>query len=228
MTIDSQLKELTLEHIPYDGQYDSSDAVATEAAQINADSVSDPTLTHAGLTELGAGQTETLQSAAQGTELPAQMSTDSAGANLAAGRTWDNAGQNNGAEESEDSYVIVPRDVSETDIAPAASGQPGSWADDSAEAAANAAAVSGTTPVDANDGFREVQGRRGGHRNHRGDGEGRGRGGRGRGGFRGDRGGGERGGRGGFRGERRGGNGEHRGDGGEHRGGRGRGQPRSS
>ncbi|GAM83626.1 hypothetical protein ANO11243_016140 [Dothideomycetidae sp. 11243] len=231
----SQLKELTLQHAPYipDGQWadavtETNDAVAAEASHINVDTTSDPTITNAGLTELGIQQSATEAPVSTDSGLPAQLSAGDESANKAAGRTWDNAGPSAGPEGSEESFEMVPRDPTETETphAPAAVAQTNSWADDSAEAAANAAATSATTPapVDNNDGFHEVQGRRGGHRGHRGDGEGRGRG-RGRGGFRG----GDRG-RGGFRGDRRGG-GEHRGGehrGGEHRGGRGRGQPRGS
>ncbi|EME48294.1 hypothetical protein DOTSEDRAFT_78332 [Dothistroma septosporum NZE10] len=104
---------------------------------------------------------------------------------------------------------------------------PGEQADNSlgAEpAAANGWAEQSEAAAAANEGFSEVQGRRGGRGGHRGrgaDGEFRGRG-RGGGNFRGNRGDGEHRGRG--RGGFRGGRGEGEGRGG--RGGRGRGGPR--
>ena len=141
-------------------------------------------------------------------------------ANLAAG----SAGAPNGTEDLEESFEIVPRPLEETETphVPAAQNQTSSWADETAvdmpikpayalpisegdastpatsaaTATTTAAAPTPVTPAD--DGFHEVERRRGGqHRGHRGDGEGRGRGGRGRGGFRGER-GEHRGGRGGF------------------------------
>lgn len=219
---DSQLKQLTLQHAPYvpEGQWtdnvaESTNTTAIDAAHSAVDTASDPTIANAGLTELNAQQPVTPAQNAGDSGLPTQLSAGETGANIAAGRSWDSTGPGAGVDGSEESFEMVPRDLAETDTphAPAGVMPVNSWADDSAEAAANAAAAA--VPADANDGFREVQGRRGGHRNNRGEGEGRGRG-RGRGGFRG----GERG-RGGFRGDRRGGSG------GEHRG-RGRGQPRPS
>lgn len=211
LALDSQLKALTVQHAPYTADASYEEAVGadtTSTPQAAGDSVSDPTITHAGLTELDSNQPLSTMAAEEKSELPAQVSAGNENANLAAGRTLNDTSNTTGVVDgSEESFEIVPRDPAETETphVPAPVAQTNSWADDSAEAAANAAAT--VTPAEKDDGFHEVQGRRGGHRGHRGDGEGRGRG-RGRGGYRG----GERG-RGGFRGERRGGGGEGRGRG---------------
>ncbi|PSK45217.1 hypothetical protein B9Z65_2357 [Elsinoe australis] len=221
----SQIKELSLQHAPYipeetlaENIADSTPDAPPPETHTTIDPTSDPTIANAGLTELGVSdQPTTTETTADSNELPEQTSAGDEAANKAAGHTWDNAGPSAGAEDLSGSYEMVPRDPAETENphAPAASQQTSSWADDvTAEAESKQAEAVPAAKED--DGFHEVQSRRGAHRGHRGDGEGRGRG-RGRGGYRGDR-GGER--RGGYRGERRGG--------GEGRGGRGRGQPRGS
>ncbi|PNS14523.1 hypothetical protein CAC42_3809 [Sphaceloma murrayae] len=223
----SQIKELSLQHAPYmaeetlaDNLVDTNSTAAPTEVHTTIDPSSDPTIANAGLTELGVQEKSTTPAVAENGELPAQVSAGDESANLAGGRTWDNAGPNAGAEDLEESFEMVPRDPAETETphVPAAVQQTTSWADDvAAEVATKEAEAAPAAEKD--DGFHEVQSRRGTHRGHRGDGEGRGRG-RGRGGHRGDRGGDRRGG-GGYRGDR-----ERRG-GGEGRG-RGRGQPRGS
>ena len=162
----------------------------------------------------------------EGIKTPPQISTGDEYANKAAGSAWDNAGANAGGEDLESSYEIVPRPLEETETPaePAHQNQTNSWADDAAAEAAPAQQAATQPAAAVDDGFHEVErrrgGNRGGNRGFRGDGEGRGRG-RGRGGYRGDRGGerGHGGSRGGHRGERRGG--------GEGRGRGGRDQPRT-
>lgn len=209
----------------------AAQAPADAGAEAEAEPVieipaSDPTIAHAGLTELGAQPNGTATEQEADITSPVQASTGDAMSNLAGAAT--------GGEESlDESFEMVPRDPTETETPhePAMQNSTTSWADDAAAAAEpsvpvisqsstpkpQSAAVN-TASAPADDGFLEVERKRGGHRGGRGDGEGRGRG-RGRGGYRGER-GGDRG-RGGFRGERRGG-GEGRG-----RGGRG-GQPRGA
>lgn len=210
----SQVKQASVEHAPFPAEEPEPTVEAVAAG-------SDPTTTHAGLTELQQPQTNGIPATEQST------STVQAEGNVA-GERWDTA---TGAEKDamEESYEIVPRPNEEVDTPAAApieasqQQQTTSWADEPAagntageawdtkapgqEAAADTSAPTNGT---ADDGFHEVPGRtRGGRGGNRGRGEGE-RGGRGgRGGGRG---------RGGpFRG--------NRGDGneGRNRGGRGRG-----
>lgn len=195
-------------------------AVEDYQAAASQDPLSDPTIAHAGLTELGVKSNGLPEVNGDEIKSPPQMSAGDESANKVGGTTWDNAGAEAGLQEAEPDYEIVPRPAEETMTPhePASRGQTNSWADDAAAEmpirAADAPATTNGTHAPADDGFQEVPGRRGGRGGHRGDGEGRGRGGRGRGGRGGERG------RGGFRGERRGG-----GEGGR---GRGRGAPRGA
>ena len=182
---------------------------------------SDPTITHAGLTELedtappstnGAPAQETMSG-------PQQGSTGAEAANAMAESNWDpQASVISNASAGGDGWVEVPRDPAETDTGltatPAAMHGAASWAEEVTEGAAaeEKAAIE-------NDGFEQVvhhQRGRGRGNDGRGRGDFRGRGGRGRGDGRGGgrgRGDGERRGRprgDGPRGGRRGGGGEGR------------------
>ncbi|OMP85726.1 hypothetical protein BK809_0004397 [Diplodia seriata] len=175
----------------------------------------DPTVAHAGLTELDANVASTNgEPAAEPSTVPTANVDDSA-AN-AAGDRWDTKAP--GSEDPlAESFEMVPRDPTETEAvhepAPAASTQ--SWAEDTPAPAAPAAPVApaaapqAAAPATNGDGFQEVPSSRGGRgrgnyqgerRGYRGRGGPRGEG-RGRGGYRGDRGDGYRG-RGGYRGGR--------------------------
>ena len=230
--IDSQIKEASLKHDPYPTEGDWNETVAESAAATQSvdqsapaseEPLSDPTITHAGLTELSTSQANGIPAEDDGgIKSPIQGTTADDMAN--------NAGANAGATEQdpmEESFEMVPRDPAETENPhePAMQNQTNSWADDAAaEQAANVSnetvqvPIANATNAPADDGFHEVGRRsRGGRGGFRGDGEHRGRG-RGRGGYRGEHRGGEHRGRGGHRGgERRGG-----GEGGR---GRGRGGP---
>ncbi|KAH7040335.1 uncharacterized protein B0I36DRAFT_8847 [Microdochium trichocladiopsis] len=169
----------------------------------------DPTVAHAGLTEIDAtGAVQSISTQADNKSgVPANAGVTDDAANAAAESQWD---ANNDLSTSQDEWVQVPRDPAETETGltatPAAASNVQSWADDQPEAVAETA-----TPADSGDGFHQVQRNRprGNDRDNRGRGGGRGRGGRGgRGGFgegrgRGGRGRGGPGGPGGPRGGRR-------------------------
>ncbi|KAJ4320886.1 hypothetical protein N0V94_003185 [Neodidymelliopsis sp. IMI 364377] len=208
----SQVKQAALEEAPFAAEEawvdDVAQAQPTAPETEAPEAVSDPTVTHAGLTELDAGSATAGGAEADYSAAPAAASIEPEAANAAATAQWDKqaAGQD---EPLSEPFEIIPRDPAETEAthetAPVTSTQ--SWADDAPEPAA------AQTP--ANDGFSEVQHNRGGrgrggqHQGEeRGGYRGRGRGGpRGGGEFRGrgrGRGGDFRGGRGGFRGAPRG------------------------
>lgn len=208
---DSQVKAAALQEAPFAAEEawvdDVAQAQPTAPETEAPEAVSDPTLTHAGLTELDAGSATVGGAEADLSGAPAASSIGAGGANAAATAQWDK--QASGQDEPlSEPFEIIARDPAETEnpheVAPVTSTQ--SWADDTPEPVA--------APAPANDGFSEVQHNRGG----------RGRGGQyqgeGRGGYRGRGRGGPRGG-GEFRGR-------GRGRGGEFRGGRGgfRGAPR--
>ncbi|KAI9669226.1 MAG: hypothetical protein M1817_004721 [Caeruleum heppii] len=229
----AQIKQATLEHEPYQQMLDETGQEAgpntVSAADGHAQPVTDPTIAHAGLTELSTatpvanGVNDTIESPA----VLQQSSIDAEAANEAAETRWD---ERLSASVEGEGWVEVPRDPAETDTGlkatPAAMSGTQSWADDQpTPAPASQQATNGPSPgnAGAGDGFHEVHHSRGGRGRGGFQGERRGsfrgRGGRGseggfrgRGGFRGDRGGGEGGyrgrGRGGFRGGR-GRDGEH-------------------
>ncbi|KAI0518287.1 hypothetical protein F5B22DRAFT_600663 [Xylaria bambusicola] len=171
---------------------------ATETvAESTAPAETDPTVAHAGLTEIDStGATEPLTNGhVEPTPQPGALAnadvSDNA-ANAAAGSEWD-ANNTMSSSITQEGWVEVPRDPSETEngltATPAAASNVQSWADDQPESPPEAPAS-----TEANDGFHQVQrnrprghdrenswrgrGRgdyRGGHRG------GRGRGGRGRG-----------------------------------------------
>ncbi|KAG9201846.1 hypothetical protein G6514_005263 [Epicoccum nigrum] len=212
----SQVKQAALEEAPFAAEEawvdDVAQAQPTAPESEVPEAVSDPTITHAGLTELDAGAATVGGAEAEPSSVPAAASIEPEAANAAATAQWDKqaGGQDQPLTEP---FEIIPRDPAETETphatAPVTSTQ--SWADDTPEPQAQAQAQA---PAPANDGFSEVQHNRGGRGRggqHQGEGRGgyrgRGRGGprgsdfRGRGRGRGD----FRGGRGGFRGAPRGG-----------------------
>ena len=240
------MRDLSIEYQPYPAEgYAAEEAWAENVAQSNATAppgeespsqqqktapiTTDPTVAHAGLTEIDAppASTETqingISSAT--TDTPVASGIDNAAANNSGTSGWEAKLPSNTNGTGED-WVRIDRDLTETDTGNSATlaGQTGtqSWAEDvPAPTEAEMPTPAYAQPPVAEDGFKEVQ-----HHHHRAN---RSRGGgdhrgdrRGRGGFRGDRGDG-RGGRGGYRGDRdRGRGGRGRGSEGGYRG-RGRG-----
>ncbi|KAI0880128.1 uncharacterized protein GGS22DRAFT_175943 [Annulohypoxylon maeteangense] len=177
-----------------------------EAGAVNG---TDPTVANAGLTEIDSTGTTALltnghtEKSSTSSDLPANNDVADSAANAAAESRWDQSNDLSASVSQED-WVKVPRDPTETDTGltatPASAGNVQSWADEQPENPPQARA-----PADANDGFHQVQrnrpqrgDREGGYRGrgrgdyhrggYRGHGEGRGRGrGRGRGGQRGGR-----------------------------------------
>lgn len=226
---------MSLEYAPYAAeeawaeevaQAEPTSPVAEEPiAQVPTEVVTDPTIAHAGLTEIDQEADPALTGASDQVDtptVPAASNVDVGAANAAAEAHWE-AKQSVSGESGQDTWIEVPRDPAETETGitatPAALPNTQSWAEDvPIESGGNAIAAGAPAGGNSGDGFHEVhhgRGRgRGGYQNeYRGGGRGgRGyRGGdggyRGRGGgYRGDRGGGEGGyrgrGRGGFRGNR--------------------------
>ena len=222
------MKELSFEFAPYAAE----EAWAEEVAQAEptpptteetpAPVQSDPTVLHAGLTEIDDQTAEVpgeISSHVDTPAVPEASSIDAGAANAAGEADWKPEMSASG-DIGPDGWVDVteiPRDPAETDngvtATPAAMTGTQSWAEDFPAEPEQA-----TTPLaNGGDGFHEV---------HHGRGRGRGgpsgefrSGNRGRGGYRGGRGGprGDRGGEGGYRGDRGG-----RGRGG-YKGNRGRG-----
>ena len=211
---DKQIRESSFEHAP--PSYAAEEAWVDEVAQSEPVPPttqeappaveSDPTLLHAGLTEIEAEA----QPLANGTinhadspDVPEASNVDIGAANQAAGDNWGSKLESS-MTGGHDEWEVVARDPAETDTGltatPAAPSNNQTWADDvpgESPAAGATAPQNGT----GNDGFHEVHHNRG---RGRGAFYGEHRGGRGRGGFRGDRGGeggGYRG-RGGYRGNR--------------------------
>lgn len=131
----SQVKQLSVEHAPYQSEEKWVDSVAEANAQA---AETDPTIAHAGLTELDAqGQANGMATA----PLDAVRSPPQAGAGdeagNAAGDRWDTQAAGQGVKESNDTLVI-PRPADEVDT-PAPSALPvealmetsgNSWADE--------------------------------------------------------------------------------------------------
>ncbi|KAI0429021.1 hypothetical protein F5Y09DRAFT_311501 [Xylaria sp. FL1042] len=179
---------------------ETTEAVAESTAPVETD----PTIAHAGLTEIDStGATEPLTNGhtepTPQSGVPANADVSDNAANAAAGSEWDG---NNTMSSSitQEGWVEVPRNPSETETGltatPAAASNVQSWADDQPENPPEAPAS-----TEANDGFHQVQRNR--PRGHDREGSWRGRG----------------------RGEYRGG---HRGGHHEGRGGRGRGRGRGN
>ncbi|KAL8952703.1 MAG: hypothetical protein Q9222_001402 [Ikaeria aurantiellina] len=231
-----QVRDLAFEYAPYAAEEAWAEDVAQSepnvpSAEETATEIgTDPTVAHAGLTELDTTAEPTSNGVSHHIDTPSvpdASNIDAGAANAAAADpTWD-AKLSASAESGPDGWVEVARDPAETDTGtaatPAAMNSTQSWA----EEVAGESQPSTTQPEGPgqgwgpSDGFNEV--RRGRGARHQGEGRG---GGRGRGGYRGDRGGegGYRGRGGGYRGERGGGDGGYRGRGRGGRGSRGRGE----
>ncbi|KAK4696601.1 hypothetical protein P7C71_g1352, partial [Lecanoromycetidae sp. Uapishka_2] len=223
-----QVRDLAFEYAPYAAEEAWAEEVAqAEPGPPNAEDSSsippgtDPTVAHAGLTEIDNPQepaTNGVSSHVDTPNVPDASNIDAGAANAAAGTNWD-AKQSVTGED----WVEVARDPTETETGntatPAAmTNNTQSWADQVDQMPPPAYTQ---VPTEGGDGFHEVQHHRGGRGR---GGQGEHRGGRGgRGGFRGSEGGGR--GRGGHRGDRGGAaDGERRGRGrGGNRGNRGRG-----
>ncbi|KAL8670339.1 MAG: hypothetical protein Q9168_005113 [Polycauliona sp. 1 TL-2023] len=234
-----QVRELAFEYAPYAAEEAWAEDVAQSepgppAAEGSTNEVgTDPTVAHAGLTELDTATGTVSSGVAHHVDTPSvpDASNIDAGAANAAGADpgWE-AKLSESAQSGPDGWVEVARDPAETDTGtnatPAAMNSTQGWAEDvpaENQSGSNPPGAAGQ-PDGGSDGFNEV--RRGGR--GRGDGQRR----RGRGEYRGrggDR-GGDRGGEGGYRGrggyrgdrgDRGGGEGGYRGRG---RGGRGRGE----
>ncbi|MCJ1356109.1 MAG: hypothetical protein MMC33_006103 [Icmadophila ericetorum] len=226
-----QIRESSFEHAP--PSYAAEEAWVDEVAQAEPipptaleappAAESDPTILHAGLTEIEADAQPLVNgtnSHVDSPDVPGASNVDVAAANEAAGENWGSKLEPS-MTSGPDEWVDAQRDPAETDTdltaTSAAPTNNQTWADD---VPGEPPATGATAPLNSNgnDGFHEVHHTRG---RGRGSFHGEHRGGRGRGGFRGDRGGeggGHRG-RGGYRGNR----GEE--GGGGYRG-RGRGGPR--
>jgi hypothetical protein len=240
---DKHIRDTAAEHAP--STYAAEEAWVDEVAQsepaappVEAEETvpevgSDPTILHAGLTEIDAeseplvnGVSSHVESHVETPSVPEAASIDAGAANAAAEQNWEAKMSASGVSGA-DGWVEIPRDPAETDTGvtatPADMTSTQSWAEDvPVESSATPAAPA------TNDGFHEVTHNRGrgrggyqgenrgyrGRGGHRGDRGGEG-GYRGRGGYRGDRGGGE----GGYRGRGRGGNRGQRGERGGDRGG---------
>ena len=236
---DKQIRDLSAEYAPsayaaeeaWVEEVAQSEAVPPTTQEVTLPITSDPTILHAGLTEIDAEAEPKVNGVSSHVETPTvpdASSIDAGAANAAGEANWEPkvlASSVSGPE----GWVEAPRDPTETDTGltatPAAMTSNQSWAEDVPTEPAATSTPSDPPATNAGDGFHEVHHSRG-----------RGRGGfqgescggnRGRGGYRGDRGGegGYRG-RGGHRGDR-GGDGGHRGRGGRGgpRGQRGRGEP---
>jgi hypothetical protein len=204
MIIDAEVKQAALDEAPFAAE----EAWVDEVAQAQPASpenetpevVSDPTIAHAGLTELDDAATNAGGAEKEVSNAPAASRIEPEAANAAAEAQWDKQATG-GDDPLSESFEMVPRDPAETETphVGAAVTSTQSWADDTPEPQASTGAASG------GDGFHEVLHTRGGRGRggHSGEGRGGPYRGRGRGGPRGDfRGGRGRGGRGEFRGTR--------------------------
>ena len=231
---DKHVRDSATEHAP--PAYAAEEAWVEEVAQsepappaseeVSTAPESDPTVVHAGLTEIDAEVQPVLhdvESHVDTPTVPNASNIDAGAANAAAETNWE-AKLSASAESGPDGWVEVARDPNETDTGvegtPAAMSGTQSWAEDvpgdSITTPTPPVPVNGNLGTTGSDGFQDVIHHvRGRGRGFQGD---RGGGNRGRGGYRGDRSGeGHRGGRGGYRGDRGGGEGGFR---------RGRGGPR--
>lgn len=212
-SLDSQVKQAAVGFGAFPGEENAQEeapAESNDATTVQPEDTipsSDPTIAHAGLTELGLNQpVEEEKPIVVANDQIAEASIDDSSANKSAETQWDNAAATAGTDQQlDDSFEMVPRPADETEAVhePAQPQSTSSWAD---QTSANATATEATTEnnntnglasTDA-EGYQSVE-RRGGR-----GGQGRGgRGGRGRGGPRG-----------GHRGNFRGGRGDGRGRGG--------------
>ena len=228
---DKQVRDLAIEYAPYAAEEAWAEEVAqSEPAPPAAEDsgsttiATDPTVAHAGLTEIDVPAEPTsngLSNHIDNPQVPEASIIDVGAANSAAETSWDVKAS---VSSEQNDWVEVPRDPAETDTGtaatPAAMTSTQSWAEDVPPE--QTPAYTQPTSAEGGDGFHEVQHHRGG-RGRSGQGEHRG-GQRSSRGSRGDRGEGGGRGRGGYRGDRGGGDGERRGRGrGGFRGNRGRG-----
>ena len=230
---DKQVRDLAVEYAPYAAEEAWAEEVAqSEPAPPAGEDLgstaigTDPTIAHAGLTEIDApveANTNGFSNNNDNPQVPEASGIDAGAANAAAETGWDVKAS---VSSEQNDWVEIPRDPAETETGnaatPAAMTSTQSWAED--VPLEQPPAYAQPSSAEAGDGFHEVQHHHRGGRGRGGQGEHRGgnRGGRG---FRGDR--GEGGGRfrGGMRGDRGGGDSERRGRGrGGFRGNRGRGE----
>ncbi len=231
--IDKQVRDLASEYAPYAAEEAWAEEVAQSepappaAEESSATIGTDPTVAHAGLTEIDDSAEPAVNGVSSHVDTPSvpdASNIDAGAANAAAGTNWE-AKDPASAGSGHDEWVEIPRDPAETDTGnsatPAGMTGTASWAEDVPTEPTDSMPTPAYAqiPADGGDGFHEVQHHRGGRGRGGGQGEHRGSnrggrgfrgdrgegGGRGRGGYRGDRGGGERGSgrnRGGFRGNR--------------------------
>ena len=220
--LDEQVRDLAVEYTPYAAEEAWVEEVAqSEPAPPSGDeplaSGTDPTVAHAGLTEMNAEAELPVQSDLENhidtPSVPDASNIDAGAANAAGGANWNAKVIPDDDVGPDRVHQTMARDPAETETGntatPAAATGTQSWAEE-VIADAPAPATYPQPTVNGSDGFREVHhnrgGRsRGGQSDFRG-GRGRGGGGRGqRGPYRGDRG---RGRGGGYRGAHRGRGGE--------------------
>ena len=217
--LDKQIRDSSEHHAP--SAYAAEEAWAEEVAQSEPAppttqetpiqeaaseepplTASDPTVVHAGLTEIDLEPqpiTNGVSSHVETPTVPEASNIDAGAANAAAETNWE-AKLSTPSASGPDGWVEVPRDPNETDTGtistPAAATNTQSWAEDVPIEPATKPIPSAPAVTSGNDGFHEV---------HHSRGRGRGNGGGGRGGYRGDRGGrgfGRGRGRGSLRGQR--------------------------
>lgn len=127
----AQVKAASVAHVQ---AFAAVEEPTPEAVETATDApASDPTVVHAGLTELEATETSSPMANGHNEPIPNASISDDA-ANAAAESQWDNT---NDMSASQEDWVKVPRDPLETDTGltatPAASGPVQSWADDQPE-----------------------------------------------------------------------------------------------
>ncbi|KAK4962374.1 hypothetical protein LTR66_012672 [Elasticomyces elasticus] len=146
----SQIREASLAHTPYaaeeawaeavaDSSTPSANQQATQTANHEA-SISDPTLAHAGMTELQDTQVNGLTSTTEDTSAPEQTTIDENAGNAAAEKAIAPA-----EDPMAESFEMVPRDPAETETPheKAGQGSTNSWADEAATTETSAANAAG-------------------------------------------------------------------------------------
>lgn len=122
-----------------------AEAVPGAAVESTAQVETDPTVAHAGLTEIDTtGATAAIANghadSTPASGIPANADVGDAAANAAAESQWDPTNNDLSASITQEDWVQVPRDPAETDTGlegtPAATGPVQSWADDQPEHAA--------------------------------------------------------------------------------------------
>ena len=193
-TTDKYIRDSAAEHAP--PAYAAEEAWVEEVAQsepappaseeVASPPASDPTVLHAGLTEIDAEaqpMSNGVDSHVDTPTVPQASSIDAGAGNAAAENNWE-AKLSASAESGPEGWVEVPRDPAETDTGvigtPAAMSGTQSWAEDVPGESAPEPTPQAPASAPAGDGFHEVHHNRG---RGRGGGEYRG-GNRGRGGFR--------------------------------------------